>query len=101
MRMRIGVSLSDDRIIEVVKDIATANGVGFVGVELEPVMASGLDAIEVRIVIPEGSADSIPGEPSARTVSQIIQRLADAGEERVLIVRYSTAQMTDTMSRAV
>jgi hypothetical protein len=36
------------------------------------------EAIEIKIVLSPGSLDAILGERSARTVSQVIQQLADA-----------------------
>jgi hypothetical protein len=50
--------------------------------------SAGLVAVEVIISIPSGQSFAIMGGPSARTVSQVIQRLADAGEERFPIVQF-------------
>ena len=72
----------DEEIQTIAKDIATANSTS-------PVMDSaGLVAVEVIISIPPGQSFAIMGGPSARTVSQVIQRLADAGEERFPIVQF-------------
>jgi hypothetical protein len=82
-------TLPDARVIEIAKSAAKANSVSFADVSLAPAIAStGLGAIEIKIVLPPGSSRSIFGERSARTVSEVIRRLADAGEERVPIVHY-------------
>ena len=82
-------TLTDDRVIEIAKNVATANSVSFADIGLAPAVATtGLDAIEIKIILTPGSSQAIFGERSARTVSQVIQELVDAGEERVPIVRY-------------
>lgn len=82
-------TLTDEKVIEIAKDVATANSVSFADVALAPAVAStGLEAIEIKIVLTPGSSQAIFGERSARTVSQVIQKLVDAGEERIPIVRY-------------
>jgi hypothetical protein len=82
-------TLSDEKVIEIAKDVATANKVSFANVVTAPAIDStGSEAIEIKIVLTSGSSDAIMGEPSARTVSQLIQKLADAGDERFPIVRY-------------
>jgi hypothetical protein len=82
-------TLADEKVIEIAKDVATANNVSFADVTTAPVIDStGSEAIEVRIVLTPGSSNAIMGEPSARTVSQLMQRLADAGEARFPIVRW-------------
>jgi hypothetical protein len=82
-------TLTDDKVIEIAKNVATANSVSFADIGLAPAVATtGLDAIEIKIILTPGSSQAIFGERSARTVSQVIQRLVDAGEERVPIVRY-------------
>jgi hypothetical protein len=43
----------------------------------------------IEIVLSPRSLDAILGERSARTVSRVIQQLADAGEARFLIVTYA------------
>jgi hypothetical protein len=43
---------------------------------------------DLALFLTPGSTSAIIGEPSARTVSRVIQALADTGEERVPIVRY-------------
>jgi hypothetical protein len=81
--------LTDENVINIAKEVAAGNNVSFAAVSLAPAIAStGLDAIEIKFVITPGSFQAILGEPSARTVSQVIQKLVDAGEERVPIVRY-------------
>ena len=82
-------TLPDEKVIEIAKRIATANSVSFTSVVTAPAIDStGSEAIEIKIVLSPGSSNAIMGEPSALTVSQLIQNLADAGEGRFPIVRY-------------
>jgi hypothetical protein len=82
-------TLTDENVIQIAKDIARANEVSFAEVTTAPVIDStGSEAIEIKIVLTPGSSEAIRGERSARTVSQLIQRLADAGEGRFPIVRW-------------
>ncbi len=82
-------TLPDEEIQTIAKDIATANSIPVQAVSTSPVMDSaGLVAVEVIISIPPGQSFAIMGGPSARTGSQVIQRLADAGEERFPIVQF-------------
>ena len=80
--------LSDDEIIKIAKEVATANDVGFVDITTEPAIDSeGAAAVMIKIAIPTGSAAGL-GSRTARTVSQLIGQLADAGEQRFPIIRY-------------
>jgi hypothetical protein len=82
-------TLADQEVIEIAKRVATANDVGVENVVLAPAIAStGSPAIEITIVLKPGSSRTILGERSALTISQLIQNLADAGEERPPIVLY-------------
>jgi hypothetical protein len=82
-------NLDDQNVIHIAKQVATANGVSFTEVVTSPVTDStGASAIEVKIVLTPGSSDSIIGERSARTVSELIRKLADEGEQRFPIIRY-------------
>src|SRR6266567_512082 len=76
-------ALTDEKVIEIAKSVATANSISFASVVTAPAIDStGSEAIEIKIVLTPGSSDAIRGERSARTVSQVIQKLADAGEGR-------------------
>lgn len=82
-------TLTDDKVIEIAKRVATANNVSFVTVSTAPAFDSmGGEAVEITILLTQGSTQKIMGERSARTVSDVIQKLADAGEGRSPIVRY-------------
>jgi hypothetical protein len=82
-------TLTDETVIQVAKDVAKANNVSFANFVTAPIMDStGSEAIEIKIVLTPGSSKAIRGERSARTISQLIQRLTDAGEPRFPIVRY-------------
>ena len=86
-------TLSDERVIEIAKSVATANNVSFSSVLTAPVIDStGSEAIEIKIVLTPGSSNSIMGEPSAQTVVDVVRELADAGEERSPIVRFYEEQ---------
>ena len=82
-------TLSDKDVVKIAKQIATSNNVSFADVRTTPVTDStGAPAIEIKFVLTPGSSAAIMGERSALTVSQLIQELADKGEERFPIVRY-------------
>ena len=82
-------TLTDEKVVEIAKGVATTNKVSFTSVLTAPAIDStGSEAIEIKIVLAPGSSNAIMGERSARTVSQLIQKLVDAGEERFPIVRY-------------
>jgi hypothetical protein len=82
-------TLADEKVVEIAKQVATANNVSFADVRTAPAIDStGAAAIEIKYVLTPGSSAAIMGEPSALTVSQLVQRLADAGEERFPIIRY-------------
>ena len=82
-------TLSDEKVIEIAKSVATANNISFATVVTAPAMDStGSEAIEIKIVLTPGSSDTIRGERSARTISEVIQKIADAGDGRFPIVRY-------------
>jgi hypothetical protein len=90
--------LSDDKIINIASQIATANSVNYTEIKTIPTTDStGSPAIEIKFVLAPGSSDKISGDPSARTVSQVVQSLADAGEERFPIVRYEYRSVTPSV----
>jgi hypothetical protein len=83
------MALSDEEIINIASQIATANNINFTDIKTIPTTDStGAPAIEIKFVLIPGSSEKIAGLPSARTVSQVMQSLANAGEERFPIVRY-------------
>jgi hypothetical protein len=82
-------TLTNEKIIEIAKDVATANNINFASVVTAPAIDSaGSEAVEIKFLLTPGSSQAIMGETSARTVSQLIQKLADVGEGRFPIVRY-------------
>lgn len=82
-------TLSDKEVLEIAKTVATANNVDFAEVLTTPCIDStGAAAIQIKFVLTPGSSASIMGTSSALTVSQLIQRLADSGDERFPIIRY-------------
>jgi hypothetical protein len=82
-------TLTDQEVVKIAKGVAAANNVSVDHILTAPATDStGASAIEIKFVITAGSSSSIMGERSARTVSQLVQQLADKGEERFPIVRY-------------
>lgn len=82
-------TLTDDKIIKIAETVATSNNVSFAKVRTRPAINStGAPAIEIKIVLTPGSSAAILGLPSALTTSQLIQQLANEGEERFPIVEY-------------
>jgi hypothetical protein len=82
-------TLPDEEIKAIVKKVAKANNIPAQAVSTSTVMgSSGHEAVEVVISIPLGASLQIVGSPSARTVIEVIQKLADAGEERFPIVQF-------------
>jgi hypothetical protein len=82
-------TLNEERVIEIAKSVAAENNVSFASIQTAPALdSSGSEAIEIKIVLTPGSANSIMGERSARTIVEVIRKLADAGEGRFPIVRY-------------
>ena len=82
-------TLNNERVKEIVARAAQANNVNFADIGTESAVDStGADALVVTIVLTPGSSEAIRGERSARTISQVVRELADAGEDRFPIVRY-------------
>jgi hypothetical protein len=66
--------------MNIARRVATANQVSFAEILTAPYIdPDGTRAIEIKFVLTPGSSASIMGEPSARTVSQVIRELADKG----------------------
>lgn len=84
------MTLPKERIEQITKEVAAANQLPVTAVSSSAAIDSaGLPAIEVTISITPGSSfDFFKDGRSSRTVSQVIQRLADEGEERLPIVHY-------------
>ena len=89
--------LSDEEVKVIARKVATANSVSVASVQTSRTIDSnGLTAIEIKFVLTPGSTSAIMGVPSALTTSQVIQQLADAGEERLPIVRYEEQGATSS-----
>jgi hypothetical protein len=85
------MTLTDQEVRRIAEQIATANNVSFAAVQTAPAMDStGASAIEIKFILTPGSSAAIVSKPesSALTVSQLVQKLSDAGEERFPIIRY-------------
>jgi hypothetical protein len=81
--------LTDKQVVKIAKQVATANNVNFASVLTAPATDStGAAAIEIKFILTPGSSTAIMGGPAAKTVSQVVQKLAAKGEKRFPIVRY-------------
>jgi hypothetical protein len=82
-------TLPDEEIKALVKTAAEANNIPTQTVSTSTVIdSSGREALKVVITIPSGTWFQIVGSSSARTVIDVIHKLADAGEERFPIVQF-------------
>ncbi|KYK44973.1 hypothetical protein A1D31_12240 [Bradyrhizobium liaoningense] len=82
-------TLPENQVINIAKTVAASNGVSFTDVRTAPAVDStGAPAMEIRFVLTPGSSAAIMGQRSANTIVQIMQKLADAGEDRFPIVQY-------------
>jgi hypothetical protein len=89
--------LRDEKVKEIATKVATANSVSIASVQTSSTFDSnGSTAIEIKFVLTPGSTSAIMGLPSALTTSQVIRQLADAGEERLPIVRYEEQGATSS-----
>jgi hypothetical protein len=84
------MTLPDEKIVQITKDVAEANNIPALDVSTAAAIdSSGLPAIEVTIsIIPGASFAFFEDGRSTRTVSQVVQRLADEGEERLPVVHF-------------
>ena len=82
-------TLTEQEVVRIARGVAAANNVSIADVlTAAAIDSTGASAIEIKFVLTPGSSGSIMGERSALTVSQVVQQLADEGEERFPIVRY-------------
>lgn len=82
-------TLPDEQIKAIVQRVAAANQIPARAVSTSSILdSSGREALEVVISIPPGASLQIVGSASARTVVEVIRKLADAGEERFPIVQF-------------
>jgi hypothetical protein len=91
--------LTDERVKEIAKSVAHDNNVDLSDVKTSrTVDSTGASAIEVKLVLTSGSTSAVVGMSSALTISRLIRALADAGEERLPIVRYDEEPSATTGS---
>jgi hypothetical protein len=83
-------TLPHEEIEKIAEEVATENQIPFKGISTAAAIDStGLPAVEVTISIaPGASFDFFRDGRSSRTVSTVIERLADKGEERLPIIHY-------------
>ena len=86
--------LDKNKIIEIARDIATANLTAAVtNVLVEPATDSvGSDALRITIVIQPGSAARLSGDAVLDTLVQIQENLRANHEERFPIIEYATEE---------
>ncbi len=83
-------TLRDEKIKQITERIATANHIPFNAVSTTAAIDSaGMHIVDVTISIrPGASFDFFRDGRSSRTVSEVIQKVADEGDERFAIVHY-------------
>jgi hypothetical protein len=82
--------LTDEEVKKIAQGIAHDNHVDLRDVQTSrTVDSTGASAIEVKLVVPlHATSTGLAGASSAITTSRLIKALADAGEERLPIIRY-------------
>jgi hypothetical protein len=81
--------LPDNEVIEIAKKVASANNVAYTDVVTSSSTDwTGVATVLIKLVLTPGSSTAITAANSALAVAQIVQKLADKGEERSPIVRY-------------
>jgi hypothetical protein len=86
--------LSDDEVKEIAKEVALSNKVSVATVQTSRIVDSeGVPTREIKLVLTPGTTSAVLGLPSALTTSQLMRRMADAGEE-LPIVRYEEWRVT-------
>jgi len=86
--------LDTKQIDDIVKVTASSNlsSAGIVSVTSRPVVDSEGDAaLRITIELTPGSTSSISGEAVVKTLSQVRDRLQEAGEDRFPIIEYATS----------
>jgi hypothetical protein len=84
--------LTDEQVKKIAQNAADAHGVRVTDIVLAPTIGStGAPALEIKYILPPGSAQSIMGARSSATVSQVIMEMADADDGRIPIVRYASS----------
>jgi hypothetical protein len=82
-------TLEDEDIKTIVRDVAVKNHLPIEKEDISTELAidsDGLDAIEIVISLAPPVFTEVLGEYTARTVAEVHQRLAAAGEDRLPIV---------------
>jgi hypothetical protein len=80
--------LSDDEVKDIAKRIATSHNIRWDDVQTRNVVDSeGVPTREIKFILTPGSTTAVLGLPTALTTSDVMGRLAAAGEE-LPIVRY-------------
>jgi hypothetical protein len=90
-------TLPDDKIKEIATGVAFSNSMAVLSVQTSATIDSdGVPAVEIKFELTPGSTSAVVGLPSALTTSQLIQKLADEGEERLPIVRFEDRGATSS-----
>jgi hypothetical protein len=87
-------TLTDKEIQDIARSVAQANNVPAQGVSTTATLdSSGLPAVSVTFSIAEGTPfDFFRDGRSSLTVTQVIQQVTDAGEDRLPIVHFEIAR---------
>jgi hypothetical protein len=80
--------LTDKEILEIWTSVAARNDIDWLGLKTASLVDSmGQPTVDIAISITPGSSSAYIGGASSRAISQMIKALADAGEQRLPIVR--------------
>ena len=95
--------LDTKQIDDIAKAAASANlsSTSIVSVTSRPTIDSEGDAaLRITIELTPGSTSSISGEAVVKTLSQIRDRLQEAGEDRFPIIEYATSDELKELTEA-
>jgi hypothetical protein len=85
--------LDDKRIAQIATEVATANlsSQNFTSIlSSSSTDSTGQEALQITIIIPSGAEKRIQGNATLSTLVQMQERLREAGDDRFLIIEYST-----------
>jgi hypothetical protein len=91
------------RVEQIAREVAAAKlgAANVARVTSEPVIDSeGHEALRVTIVIPDDAIGELSGDSTLATLSEMQERLQQAGEERFAFVQYATQKELDTVDDA-
>jgi hypothetical protein len=88
-------TLKDEEVKDIARKTAEANNVQITSVSTSSLFdTTGVPTLEITLMIPAGTTATVAGLSSANMTSQLIQRLADQGEERLPLVSFEEQRAT-------